>query len=128
VGIDAGDEQLAVMNSLVSAAGVVASEIDGRPVTVWHASGTASPLNDQQVAGGDDIGAIGVFFADAGDGPLTFHRTAYGFVDDQTGSTWNILGEATAGPLTGTELEPVRHLDTFWFAWSTEHPDSAVLE
>ena len=133
VGIDGvGDaEPIAVMHSLVAAEGVVAAEVGGRPVTVWHQPGTASPLNDDTVAGGDDVGATGAFFADpdeVDDGSLTFTRTNDGFVDDQTGTTWSILGRATAGPLAGATLEPVRHLDTFWFAWSTEHPDTAVLE
>ncbi|MFA9566391.1 MAG: DUF3179 domain-containing (seleno)protein, partial [Acidimicrobiales bacterium] len=65
--------------------------------------------------------------SDTDTGVLTFTRTEAGFVDDATGSTWNILGEATSGPLAGTTLEPVRHLDTFWFAWSTAHPESTVL-
>jgi hypothetical protein len=130
VGIDVGGPPLAVMHALASAAGVVSAEVQGRPVTVWHQPGTASPINDREVAGGDEIGATGAFFSDADDGPgglLTFTRADEGFVDDQTGSGWNILGEATSGPLTGTVLESIPHLDTFWFAWSTQHPDTTVL-
>ena len=128
-----GDRPLAVMHSLVSAASVVSAEIAGRPITVWHEPGTASPTNDRNVADGDEIGATGAFYldtetdTDTDTGVLTFTRTEAGFVDDATGSTWNILGEATSGPLAGTTLEPVRHLDTFWFAWSTAHPESTVL-
>jgi hypothetical protein len=127
VGIDRGDRPLGVMHSLVAAAGVVSAEIDGRSVTVWHRPGTASPINDHDIAAGDDVGATGAFLTETGAGDLTFVRTADGFVDDRTGSTWNILGEAVAGPLAGATLEPIPHLDTFWFAWSTAHPEGDVL-
>ena len=50
-----------------------------------------------------------------------------GFVDDQTSSTWNVLGEAVSGPLAGAQLEAVPHVDTFWFAWDAFQPDTTVV-
>jgi hypothetical protein len=39
--------------------------------------------------------------------------------DAETGSTWNINGEAIAGPLSGTALAAVPHYNkAFWFSWS----------
>jgi len=48
------------------------------------------------------------------------------FVDAQTGSEWNFAGKATAGPLAGTELTPVRPLKDYWFDWKNYHPDTEV--
>ncbi len=59
---------------------------------------------------------------------LTFTPADDGqFVDDQTGSTWNVLGQAVSGELEGTRLEALPHVDTFWFAWSTFQPDTALV-
>lgn len=32
--------------------------------------------------------------------------------------TWNVLGQAAAGALTGLRLEPVVKVDRFWFSWA----------
>ena len=92
-------------------------------------SGTASALDSSEIRSGADVGATGVFIPVADEGTeLTFAPAESDtFVDDQTGSTWNILGEAIEGPLAGTQLERVTHVDTFWFAWSTFRPDTAIL-
>lgn len=49
--------------------------------------------------------------------------------DAETGSRWNLKGEAVAGPLTGSMLNPVANSYTlFWFAWSVYHPNTLVIE
>ncbi|CAN5852928.1 DUF3179 domain-containing protein [soil metagenome] len=127
VGIN-GDKPIAVATDTLGEVGVRATELDGRPVTVWHLPGTASSLDDREIAEGDDVGATGVFAA-AHDGQmLTFARRDQHFVDDQTGTRWNILGEATDGPLAGTRLDPIPHVDTFWFAWATYRPQTTLLD
>jgi hypothetical protein len=49
-------------------------------------------------------------------------------VDAETGSTWNIVGQATAGPLAGTQLEPIIHGDHFWFSWAAFKPDTVIYQ
>jgi Protein of unknown function (DUF3179) len=58
---------------------------------------------------------------------LSFQRSDDGFVDDQTGSRWNVLGQAVDGPLADASLEPVVHVDTFWFAWGSFLPDTRIV-
>lgn len=41
------------------------------------------------------------------------------------GSRWDIFGTATSGSLEGKRLEPLTHVDTFWFAWAAYLPDSS---
>ena len=123
VGLQVDDAEVAVSLDRLSRDGVVHLSVEGRPVVVWHLPGTASALNAPRVADGDDVGATGAFFTD-----LRFERNGQHFVDDRTGSTWNILGMATDGELAGTTLDPVIHLDTFWFAWSSYHPDTDVID
>jgi hypothetical protein len=129
VGIQTATESVAVELSELRERGVVELAIDGQRVTIWHRPGLASSLDAAQVADGDDVGAVGAFISDTDAGAVTFGRGDDGnFVDDRTGSTWNILGEAVAGPAAGEQLEPVTHVDTFWFAWSTYQPGTILAE
>ncbi len=48
------------------------------------------------------------------------------FVDNETGTTWTILGKAIDGELEGEELELVSHKNEFWFAWQAFFPDAEV--
>ena len=48
---------------------------------------------------------------------LTFWSDGDNFVDNETGSVWNILGQATEGPLAGEKLTPIVHANHFWFSW-----------
>jgi len=47
-------------------------------------------------------------------------------VDRETGSQWNILGQAIAGPLRGKQLKPVVHAQHFAFAWLAFRPESKI--
>lgn len=99
-----------------------------QPVVVFWKAGQATALESGQIAGGRDVGNVGVFVPEAGGDVLTFVADGDGFVDDQTASTWNVFGEATDGPLAGTELVEVPHLDTFWFAWFSYNPGTVLIE
>ena len=121
----------------VGAVAVVRSTLADRPpqevrfgartAVLWHRPGQASALDDSTVAGGADIGTVGVFDPVLDGRHLHFIDDGAGFRDQETGSLWNVLGRSTSGPLEGKRLAPVRHLDTFWFAWVTFHPETTVL-
>jgi hypothetical protein len=78
------------------------------------------------MASSRDVGATGVFEPTAAGRPVTFAARDGTFVDEQTGSEWNIEGEATSGALRGTRLKPVPHIDTFWFVWAAFRPDTKI--
>ncbi len=127
VGITGDAGFVAVEREELVADGVLAVEDGDRPLTVWLKPGTASGLDANVVAEGADIGAIGVFVNDVDGSAVTFRRDGDEFVDEHTGSRWNILGRAVSGPHEGTQLDAVTHVDTFWFAWSTYRPDTSVV-
>ena len=128
VGIERDGEALGLPLVTLQDQRVVAATLAGTDLVVFWAPGTASALDAGDVAGGDDIGATGVFIPEADEQSLTFTADDDRFVDDQTGSVWNLLGRAVDGPLAGSQLEAVPHVDTFWFAWAAFRPDSAVIE
>jgi hypothetical protein len=96
-------------------------------VVFWK-SGQATALESGQIDGGRDVGSVGVFLPEATGRVLTFAADGSVFVDEETGSTWNVLGQAIDGPLEGTALEPVPHLDTFWFAWFSYNPGTVLVD
>jgi len=88
-------------------------------LAVFWKSGTASALDSSQIVLGKDVGSVGVFKADLDGQVLTFQSPEDGvFIDQETGSTWDIFGTAINGPLAGSQLEPIPYHSTFWFAWS----------
>jgi hypothetical protein len=103
-------------------------EVGGQPIVILWKSGQASALEENEVAEGRDVGSVGVFLPEADGRRLTFQTEAGQFVDQETGSTWNIAGQATEGPLAGRALERIHHFDTFWFAWSSYQPGTALVE
>ena len=126
VGILRDGEALAVPLFQLREERVVEHELAGEPLVVFWEPGTASALDSHSIIDGEDIGATGVFIPEADGRSLTFDPGGEGFVDDQTGSTWDLLGHAVAGPLEGERLTRVEHLDTFWFAWAAFQPRSAL--
>ena len=126
-----GDASVAVQLDTLSSAGVLPLSLGGTTVVALHLPGTATPIQNQQVAFGRDVGATGVFDPNVDGQALTFSRmpdaaSSAGpgaFTDDQTGSTWSILGRALDGPLAGAQLQPIEHIDTFWFAAAAYDPE-----
>ena len=100
--------------------------VNGRDIVVLFQPGTASALDQPSIADSRDVGATGVFDASLDGQTLTFRATDGGFVDDQTGSTWNVLGHAVSGPLAGQSLSPIVHGNHFWFAWAAFAPDVEI--
>ena len=48
------------------------------------------------------------------------------FRDLETGTIWNIKGEAVTGPLAGQQLERVGAYSAYWFSWASFWPQTAV--
>ena len=95
-------------------------------LVVLFKRGTRSTLNTQLTANGRDVGSSGVFARRLGSRLLTFTVRKDRFLDEQTGSTWDLFGRATAGPLHGKRLQALDKVDTFWFAWAVFVPDAPL--
>jgi hypothetical protein len=114
--------------SLLAEQGAINDSRAGRDLVVLHEPGTSSALGAGVIAEGEDVGATGVFDANLDGQKLTFRRQDGALIDDQTGSTWNVLGQAIDGPLGGQRLEPIVHGSHFWFAWAAFKPDTIVYQ
>jgi hypothetical protein len=108
---------------------VIHDEVDGQRAVVLWAPGTASALDSRDLAAGDDVGTSGVFRPRVDGRALTFEPAGEKRVTDQeTGSTWTVLGEAVDGPLQGARLTRMTHDDTFWFVQHAFRPDTRVVQ
>jgi hypothetical protein len=105
----------------------VRASVAGTEVIVFWRSGTVSALDRASIAASRDVGASAAFLPAGAGRSLTFVATPEGIVDDQTGSTWSILGTAVEGPLTGERLESAITMESFWFAWASFYPETELL-
>jgi len=107
---------------------VVNDTVGKTDVVVLWTPGTASPLDMSTIAGGRDVGSATVYVRTLDGQHLTFTFDGSQIVDQQTGSVWGILGQATSGKLMGKSLTPVVAVNSFWFAWSVYRPDTRVYQ
>ena len=123
-----GEVNVAFPFSLLEAERVVSYSVNGRDVVVFFKPGTASALDSALIQDSRDAGATGVFDPSLDGQKYSFREDGGRITDDETGSAWNILGEATEGPLRGKKLTPLVHANHFWFAWGAFRPDTIVYE
>ncbi len=114
--------------SVLSELHVIGDTQGGVDLVVWHLPGTSSALGAGIIAEAEDVGATGVF-----DPALDGHKLSFRFedgaiVDEETGSIWNVLGQAVDGPLAGKSLAPIVHGNYFWFAWAAFKPETIVYQ
>ncbi len=127
VGLEAGEDSVAVVRKELASARVLTVSLGDRDVVLFHAPGQRSALDDRSIASGAEIGSVAAFDPTLDGAQLEFEVTGDGFVDTRTGSRWDLSGRAVSGPSAGSRLEPVRHLDTFWFSWVAFHPDTRLV-
>jgi hypothetical protein len=113
---------------LLSEVGVVNDRQGDQDLVVFFTPGTASALGASVISQAQDVGATGVFDPTLNGEKLTFQLEADKIVDKQSGSVWNIVGQAVEGPLAGQELEPIVHGDHFWFSWAAFKPDTIIYQ
>lgn len=122
---------VAIPFAAARAAGVVhyAPGPAGKNVVVFHQPGMSSALAEPDIGSARDIGSVGVFASVVDGQALEFSALGPGeFTDAQTGSRWNIRGQAVAGELEGRALTPLVAFDHFWFAWAAFLPDTELFE
>lgn len=97
---------------------VINDQVGERAVVVLVDAGSQTALPYDRVVEGRTLS----FYATAdGDGQLAME-------DLETGSQWDLLGRAVAGPLRGARLQQVPAYNSMWFAWSAFWPDSELWD
>ncbi|MEM8484686.1 MAG: DUF3179 domain-containing protein [Bacteroidota bacterium] len=105
---------------------VIDDTVNGKRLLIFHADGAVSALDKSQISDSKMIGSTGVFVNEVDGKPLVFKYKNDLFVDEETGSQWNIAGHAISGPHKGKQLEAVAHGNFFAFAWFAFKPDTGL--
>ncbi|MFQ5554269.1 MAG: DUF3179 domain-containing (seleno)protein [Acidimicrobiia bacterium] len=113
--------------SEISGPGAVNDLVGDTPIAVLWGADTADALDSANITEGQAVGTGVAFDRRLGDEVLTLSANGDDtFTDAETGSTWDLLGRATAGPLAGEQLQTAVHRNDFWFAWAAFHPGDPV--
>ena len=128
VGIQLSDVARAYPFATLTKHGVVNDDLADTPIVIFFKRGVSSALDTARIDQGRDVGSTVVFDRRLDNQMLTFAVLENGiFTDSETGSTWNILGEALDGPLAGKQLTQVVAFDHFWFAWQAFFPETEIF-
>ncbi|NHZ71761.1 MAG: DUF3179 domain-containing protein, partial [Aquificales bacterium] len=126
--VDLNDDAVAYPNDVLKEKGVINDTVGGVDVAVFWQPGVASALDSGSIADGQDVGASAVFERTLNGETLTFVTDGDTITDEQTGSVWNILGQAVDGELAGEQLTPVVKVDHFWFSWAAFRPETRIYQ
>lgn len=100
--------------------------VAGTPVIVMARHGTLSALDREAIAASRPIHSASAFDRRVAGQVLEFTLRDGAIVDRTSGSRWNLLGQALAGPLAGSRLKPLPGGVHFAFAWLAFNPDSEI--
>ena len=124
--VSVGDRHKLYPFSALSRLPVVNDEVLGTPVVVLSREGTLSVLDESHIADSRTVPSATAYTRRAGARVLRFDAIDGRIVDRETGSTWNLFGTATSGPLAGERLETLESGVHFAFAWLAFHPESEI--
>ncbi len=105
---------------------VINDEVGGVPVVVMSRRGTLSVLDERDIRESRTIPSATAHERRLEGRVLTFEERDGRVVDRETGSEWDLFGNAVAGPLQGSRLAPARSGLHFAFAWLAFNPDSDI--
>jgi len=126
--VEIGEEAVAYPYRELNDVFVVNDQVGGKELVVFWQEGTASALDETIIAGGRDIGSANAYLRELDGQTLTFKYEDGRILDEQTGSEWDVLGQAVAGELAGAQLTPVIAINHFWFSWAAFKPETRVYE
>ena len=111
IGLVMNDEAIAYPITALTGS-VVNDEVGGTPVAVVIDEAETGVIFNRQVS----------------DQALTLDWDGDKLVDAETGSHWNISGEAISGPLEGEQLEILAARFSFWFAFVAAFPEAIAYQ
>ncbi len=108
---------------------VINDKFNGVPIVIFSKNDAASALDGRKISESRIIPSATAFRRQLGEHLLEFEQDADGrFFDVQTGSEWNLFGQAIDGPLTGEKLVDIESGIHFAFAWLAFYPQSEIYQ
>jgi hypothetical protein len=126
--VEIGNDAVAYPYDVLSEAKVVNNQVNEKEIVIFWTPGTASALDKASISAGEDVGSAVAYERVVDDRILTFRAEGERFIDNETGSTWDIQGQAVAGALAGARLEEVVGVNHFWFSWAAFKPETRIFQ
>ncbi len=98
----------------------------GQAIVVISRGGTLSVLDAGTISRSRRVPSANAYYRHLDGRVLDFEVHEDAVRDRQTGSRWNLLGQAVDGPLAGRSLRPAPGGVHFAFAWLAFVPDSSI--
>jgi hypothetical protein len=124
--LDLGGEVVAFAYDTLETERAINDVVGGEAVVVFWAPGTASALDNVALAAGRDMGTAAAYSRKVNGRVLKFTFDGSALVDQDTGTRWDILGQAIEGELAGEHLTPLVAINHFWFSWVAFKPETWV--
>lgn len=102
--------------------------LSGMPLALFSREGMLSALDQGTITDSRKIPAAVAYDRRVDQQTLTFKIVNSTIQDEQTHSTWNLFGQALAGPLSGTRLASISEGVHFAFAWLAFSPDAEIYQ
>lgn len=126
--VEIEEDAVAYPYQILSTVNVVNDRVGNQEIVVLWSSGTASALDTLQIADGRDVGTAISYNRLVNGTVLNFKFDGQKIVDEETGSTWDVLGNAISGELTGNQLDQIISINHFWFSWVAFKPETRVYQ
>ena len=123
-----GTQQRLYPFSLVKKLSVINDELGDLKIAIFGIKGTLSALDAEDINKSRKIVSVTAWSRHLDDQTLRFEFFDNHIRDIETGSLWNILGKAIAGPYAGRQLNTVDSGVNFAFAWLAFNPDSDIYQ
>jgi hypothetical protein len=126
LGITHGDRHRLYPFSVIRRTPVINDRLGAVPVVVLSRAGTLSVLDAGDIRTSRTIASATAYRRELDGRVLHFESREAGLFDRETGSRWNLLGTAVAGPLQDAQLPPLPGGVHFAFAWLAFRPESEI--
>ena len=122
-----GEEKLYPFSRLKEAA-VINDSGGDTPIVLLSRDGLLSVLDAGKIKNARSIQAVTAFERKLNGSVLDFEIKDGEIVDQQTGSSWNLLGQSISGELKGQSLTLARSGIHFAFAWLAFNPEVEIFQ
>lgn len=116
LGLIEGNVQKAYPFSRLAARPVINDNVNGRDVLI-----VSDPSSKLAIPYDRSVNGLILNFKISSENPFQM-------IDNETGSVWNLKGEALSGALTVTKLRQIPAYNAFWFAWAVMWPSTQIFE
>ena len=114
--------------AVLSDAAVVQTNVASTPILIISKAGMASAVDERLIKESKDVLAAAAFSRIVSGKRLDFAIKQGEIVDTQTGSVWNMFGQAIAGDYKGQRLQQVDRGVYFSFVWLDFYPKSSIYQ